>query len=139
MSCGVGHRHGLFPALWLWLWLCLAATAPIRPLACEPPYASGAAIKSKKKKRFSLQIDVVRSPWQKSPSDHSMRADRKEDKCQGGCCHALVCAAVLQSSRPHLHASLFSILCVHHLLCVSDYQALMRTLRMAFRALDNPG
>ena len=42
VSCGVGHRRGLDPAL-LWLWRRLAATAPIGPLAWEPPYATGAA------------------------------------------------------------------------------------------------
>ena len=42
MSCGVGHRRGLDPAL-LWLWYRPAATAPITPLAWEPPYAAGAA------------------------------------------------------------------------------------------------
>ena len=36
MSCGVGHRHGLDPAL-LWLQCMPGATAPIRPLAWEPP------------------------------------------------------------------------------------------------------
>ena len=51
MSCGVGHRCGLDLAL-LWLWSRLAATAPIRPLAWEPPYATGAALeKTGKKKR----------------------------------------------------------------------------------------
>ena len=41
MSYGVG---GLDPTL---LWLCSrpAATAPIRPLVWEPPYAAGAALK----------------------------------------------------------------------------------------------
>ena len=34
----------------LWLWRRLAATAPIRPLAWEPPYAVGVALKSKKRK-----------------------------------------------------------------------------------------
>ena len=29
--------------LWLWLWYRLAAVAPIRPLAWEPPCAVGAA------------------------------------------------------------------------------------------------
>ena len=48
MSCGVGQRHGLDPEL-LWLWCRLAATALIRPLASEPPYAVGAALKSKNK------------------------------------------------------------------------------------------
>ena len=50
MSCGVGCRHGLDPAL-LWLWQRLAAVAPIRPLAWEPPYAVGAALESKKQSK----------------------------------------------------------------------------------------
>ena len=36
--------------LWLWLWCGLAAAAPIQPLAWERPYASGMALKGKKKK-----------------------------------------------------------------------------------------
>ena len=51
MSCGVDHRCGLDPP-WLWLWCRLVATAPIRPLACEPPYAAEAALKRKKKKKL---------------------------------------------------------------------------------------
>ena len=50
MSCGVGHRGGLDPAL-LWLWCRPAATAPIGPLAWEPPYVAGLALKKKKKKQ----------------------------------------------------------------------------------------
>ena len=42
VSCGVGCRHGSDPAL-LWLWRRPVATAPIGPLAWEPPYAEGAA------------------------------------------------------------------------------------------------
>ena len=42
MSCGVGGRRGLDPTL-LWLWRRPVATAPIQPLAWEPPYAAGAA------------------------------------------------------------------------------------------------
>ena len=42
MSCGVVHRRGSDPKL-LWLWHKLVATAPIRPLAWEPPYATRAA------------------------------------------------------------------------------------------------
>ena len=49
MSCGVGHRHSLDPML-LWLWCRPAATAPIRPLAWEPPYAVVAALKRQKTK-----------------------------------------------------------------------------------------
>ena len=49
MSCGVDHRQGSDLAL-LWLWCRLAAVAWIGPLAWEPPYDAGVAIKSKKKK-----------------------------------------------------------------------------------------
>ena len=49
LSCGVGRRLGSDPAL-LWLWCRPAAVAPIRPLAWEPPYATGVALKSKKQK-----------------------------------------------------------------------------------------
>ena len=45
MSCGVGHRHGSDTAL---LWCRAAATAPIRPLAWEPPFAAGVALGKKK-------------------------------------------------------------------------------------------
>ena len=50
MSCGTGRRCGSDPEL-LWLWCKLAAIAQIRPLAWEPPYAMGAALKSKKKQK----------------------------------------------------------------------------------------
>ena len=50
MSCGVGHRHGSDPEL-LWLWCRPAAVSPIRPLAWEPPFISGTALKSRGKKR----------------------------------------------------------------------------------------
>ena len=53
MSYGVGRRRGSDPAL-LRLWCRPVATAPIRPLAWEPPYAAGAALqkaKTKKKKQ----------------------------------------------------------------------------------------
>ena len=57
MSCGVGHRYGSDPTL---LWLCRrpAATALIRPLAWEPPHATGAApqrTKDKKEKEIFTQ------------------------------------------------------------------------------------
>ena len=49
MSCGVGRRRSSEPAL-LWLWHRQAATAPMRPLVWEPPYAAGAALEKGKKK-----------------------------------------------------------------------------------------
>ena len=48
MSCGVGHRYGWDLAL-LWLWCRPAAVAPIEPLAWELQYATGMALKKKKK------------------------------------------------------------------------------------------
>ena len=48
VSCGVGCRRSSDPAL-LWLWRRPVATAPIRPLAWEPPYAAGAAQRNSKK------------------------------------------------------------------------------------------
>ena len=49
MSCGVGHKCGL-DLVSLWLWRRPAATAPMQPLAWEPPYALGMALKRLKKK-----------------------------------------------------------------------------------------
>ena len=74
MSCGVGRRCGSDPAL-LRLWHRPVATAPIRPLAWESPYAMGAALekgkKTKKKKKknvlthntkpFIFQKDFIRA------------------------------------------------------------------------------
>ena len=51
VSCGIGHRRGLDPAL-LWFWPRLAATAPIGPLAWDPPCAVGVALKRKKNCRM---------------------------------------------------------------------------------------
>ena len=83
MSYGVGRRRGSDPAL-LWLWCRLAAAAPIRPRAWEPPYATGAALekgeKEKKKKEIKLSLSwqipseeqsvpglLTRFPFQLSP------------------------------------------------------------------------
>ena len=55
MSCGVGRRQGSDPT-WLWLWCSLAATVPIQPLAWEPPYAVGAAVKRQKTKKKHLVL-----------------------------------------------------------------------------------
>ena len=49
MSSGVGRRRGLDLEL-LWLWRKPAATAPIKPLAWEPPYATSVALKREKAK-----------------------------------------------------------------------------------------
>ena len=50
MSCGVGGRHGSDPSL-LWLWCRPGATAPIRPLAWEPPHEAEAALEKAKRQK----------------------------------------------------------------------------------------
>ena len=55
MSCGVGLRHS--PDLMLlWLWHRPVATAPIRPLAWDPPYVTGAAVEKDKKEKRKNKI-----------------------------------------------------------------------------------
>ena len=50
LSCSVACRRGSDP---MWLWCRLAAVALIGPLACELPYAVGAALKIRKKKKHN--------------------------------------------------------------------------------------
>ena len=56
MSCGIGHRRGSDLAL-LWLWCRPLAIAPVQPLAWEPPYVMGVALKKKKKKKIRITIE----------------------------------------------------------------------------------
>ena len=45
---------------WLWLWCRPVATAPIRPLVWEPPYAAGAALeKTERQKKKKKEINEV--------------------------------------------------------------------------------
>ena len=54
MSCGIGRRCGSDAAL-LWLWPGPAATAPIRPLAWEPPYAVRMAQEMAKRQKIKIK------------------------------------------------------------------------------------
>ena len=58
MSCGVDHRRGSDPTM-LWLWRRPAAVAPIQPLAWEPPYAWGVALKRQKKTKKKKKSRVL--------------------------------------------------------------------------------
>ena len=62
MSCGVGHRCSLDPAL-LWLWYRLVATALIRLLTWEPPYASGVALEKTKQQQQQQQKQTNTIGW----------------------------------------------------------------------------
>ena len=55
MSGGVHHRRSLNLAL---LWCRPAATAPIGPLAWEPPYAVGVALEKTKKRKKEKDIKL---------------------------------------------------------------------------------
>ena len=61
MSWGVGYRCGSDPVL-LWLWHRPAATAPIRLLAWEPPYATGVAPEKAKRPKKKKKISLVFRP-----------------------------------------------------------------------------
>ena len=64
-------RRGLDPVLF-WLWCRLAAIALIRPLAWEPPYAVGAALKTKKKKVGKMKEVGVFSPSTTNFNHHAL-------------------------------------------------------------------
>ena len=54
VGCGVGLRCGSDPGL-PWLWCRQVAAALIRPLAWEPPCATGASLKRQKKPKTNKQ------------------------------------------------------------------------------------
>ena len=62
MSCGVGHRRGSDPAL-QWLWCRPVATAPIRPLAWETPYATGVVQEMAKRQKKKKKVDLLSDPF----------------------------------------------------------------------------
>ena len=62
------------PAL-LWLWCRPVAAAPIRPLAWEPPYAMGEALKRQKAKQTNKN--------QPNKKDDTAKDDRTRTKIQG--------------------------------------------------------
>ena len=61
--------------LWLWLWCRLPATAPIRPLAWEPPHATGAALEKAKIKIKKIK----KGKFNKSLSNGAGAGAQKDD------------------------------------------------------------
>ena len=49
--------------MWLWLWCRPEAIALIRPLAWEPPYAMGAALKDKETKKKKKKKRKEKKYW----------------------------------------------------------------------------
>ena len=58
MSCGVSRRRGSDPVL-LWLWRRPVTTAPIRPLALEPPYATELALEKAERQEKKMRKNTV--------------------------------------------------------------------------------
>ena len=59
MSFGVVQRRSSDPVL-PWLWYRPAAVAPMGPLAWEPPYAAGAALKNKNENtKWDLRVPPI--------------------------------------------------------------------------------
>ena len=80
MSCCGGHRRGSDPAL-LWLWRRPAATAPTWPLAWEPLYALGVALK--RQKDTQKMCWAVQQYRKINQFEAPLRANNKS------CCHVL--------------------------------------------------
>jgi len=71
VSCGVGCRRGSDPAL-LCLWRRPVATAPIRLLAWEPPYAAGAA------QEIATTTTTKRQKTKKKKKNHCIKKEKKK-------------------------------------------------------------
>ena len=54
VSCGAGRRRGSNPTL-LWPWCRPVATAPIQPVAWEPPCASGTAQEMARRQKIKVK------------------------------------------------------------------------------------
>ena len=77
MRCAVGRRRSLDPEL-LWLWCRQAATALIRSLAWEPPYAVGVALEKDKKKKKNSVEKGTQSP---SPAHFRLAFSQSGSQC----------------------------------------------------------
>ena len=77
MSRGVGCRCGWDPEL-LWLWHRWAATAPVEPLAWEPPYAAGAALEKAKRHRERERDGERRKERERGTETEEQREGKRE-------------------------------------------------------------
>ena len=81
MTCGVGHRHGLDLVL-LWLGCRLATTAPIQPLAWEPLYAVGVALKRQEKKILQkaaiegTHLNIIKAVYDKPTANITLKGKK---------------------------------------------------------------
>ena len=88
MSCGVGCRYSLDLAL-LWLWHRPLATALIKPLAWEPPYAAGVALKKTKRQQQQKKPSFFWSFSRAAPAAHGdSQARGRIGTVAVGLCHS---------------------------------------------------
>ena len=85
MSCGVGCRCGSDLAL-MWLWHRPGATASSQPLAWGPPYATGAALKKRQKKRTAQaeSWSILKVRLQEKETRAEGRLPRSIGRWEGG-------------------------------------------------------
>ena len=68
----------------MWLWHKVAATAPIRPLAWESPYAVGMALKKKKEDNKAPQRGICQSEFLVTETQASFNKNRLLSGKDGG-------------------------------------------------------
>jgi len=95
MSCGVVCRCGLDPEL-LGLWGRLVATAPIRPLVWESPYAMGEALENTKKRKKERKRE--RGGVGGEGREEGRKEGRKEKKSVSVCVCVFFCTCIYTHS-----------------------------------------
>ena len=95
MSCGGDRRLRSDPVL-VWLWCRPAAIAAIRPLGWEPLYATGVALKSKKKRsELDRRYYISYIGWKKMTWDWKLQ---QQQLCSMG--GSRICF-IYQSGKEH--------------------------------------
>ena len=113
--CG---RHGLDSAL-LWLWHRPSAAAPIRPLAWEPPYAVGMALKRtsppQKKREKKTQKHLycylclkTKELIQDSPKGRKLKQFGQNQDSNSSYFESTYCALIKHKLPPHLAKELWN-------------------------------
>jgi len=62
----------------LWLWHRLMATAPVRTLACKPPYATGVAQEMAKRQKKKKKRQTKKKRWYIYKMEYYSAIKRKE-------------------------------------------------------------
>ena len=82
MSCGVGRSRRSLDSELLWLWCRPSAVAPIKPLAWEPPYAVGVALKKSKAKKRKKKKERKKRKKQTLPKPPKTQKTTTKEKVE---------------------------------------------------------